>query len=145
MAEFPALEPNSRSYDVGVFPLTEQPSLSAGTVRFLHGTQAYDLRLTLGYVQLSDSDAAQLRTHYQLQGGGYRPFMLPPIIWKGHTFSGNVFPFTTQWRYADTFEETHHETGRYSMSVSLVSDGTSADAFLAPVDVTLSSGAATGA
>jgi hypothetical protein len=145
MATFPGLEPNSRSYDLGAFPLTEQPSLSAGTVRFLHGTQAYDLRLTLEYVQLADADAAQIRSHYQLQAGTYRSFMLPPIIWKGHTFSGNVFPPATRWRYAETPEETHHETGRYSMSVSLVSDGTSEQAFLAPVDVTLISGVATGA
>lgn len=145
MATFPELEPVSRNYSFGAFPLTEQPSMSAGTVRFLHGTQTFDYRLTLAYVYLTDTDAAQIRTHYQGQGGSYRPFMLPPIIWKGHTFSGNVFPVATQWRYAAAPEETHHENGRYSMDVALVSDGISEDAILAPVEVSLISGAATGA
>jgi len=145
MATFPELEPASRNYSLAAFPLTEQPSMSAGTVRFLHGTQAFDYRLTLAYVYLTDADASQIRTHYQSQSGSYRSFMLPPIIWKGHTFSGNVFPVATQWRYAAAPEETHHENGRYSMDVILVSDGTSENAVLAPIGVSLASGTATGA
>lgn len=145
MATFPELEPATRSYSLGAFPLTEQASLSAGVVRFLYGTAAFDYRLTLAYVHLTDADASQIRAHFQLQGGSYRPFMLPPIIWKGHTFSGNVFLPTTQWRYVDAPEETHHENGRYSLDVTLVSDGASGDTILAPVEVSLVSGAATGA
>lgn len=31
MATFPALEPATRSYDFGLFPLTDEPTASAGT------------------------------------------------------------------------------------------------------------------
>jgi hypothetical protein len=143
MATFPELEPAARSYDLGAFPLTEQPSLSAGTVRFKHGDAAVAFNLQLEYVYLSDAEATQIRNHYQGQGGSYRSFLLPSIIWKGHTFSGNVFPVGTRWRYAETPEETHHEIERYSITVTLISDGTYEGAAIDPVVATIAAGAAT--
>ena len=145
MATFPELEPAARSYDLGAFPLTEQASLSAGTVRFSHGTTAANFNLELEYVYLSDAEAAEIRTHYQTQAGGYRSFLLPSIIWKSHTFSGNVFPVGTRWRYADTPEETHLSGGLVNLTVSLVSDGTYEGAAIDPITVSITAGAATGA
>jgi hypothetical protein len=145
MATFPELEPAARSYDLGAFPLTEQASLSAGTVRFSHGTTATNFSLQLEYVYLSDAEAAEIRTHYQTQAGSYRSFLLPSIIWKGHSFSGNVFPVGTRWRYAETPEETHSSGGLVNLTVSLVSDGTYEGAAVDPITVNITAGAATGA
>jgi hypothetical protein len=145
MATFPELEPATRSYDLGAFPLTEQASLSAGTVRFRHGTAATKFSLQLEYEYLSDGEATEIRTHYQGQGGSYRSFLLPPIIWKGHTFSGNVFPVGTRWRYADAPEETHLSGGLVNLTVSLVSDGTYEGAAIDPITVSITAGAAAGA
>lgn len=144
MAIFPAIEPASRSYDLGAFPLTEQPSLSAGVVRFRHGTDATDYRLQLEYVYLSDAEATQIRTHFQGQAGTHRSFQLPATIWKGHSFSGNVFPVGTRWRYADAPEETHHENSQYSMAVDLVSDGIYEGATADPIDISIVAGGAGG-
>jgi hypothetical protein len=144
MATFPELEPAARSYDLGAFPLTEQPSLSAGVVRFRHGTTATNFSLQLEYVYLSDAEAAEIRTHYQFQAGSHRSFMLPPIIWKGHTFSGNVFPVGTRWRYADTPEETHLSGGLVNLTVSLVSDGTYEGAAIDPVSISIATSGAGG-
>ena len=145
MATFPVLEPATRSYVLGAFPLTEQASLSAGVVRFRHGTAAANFSLQLEYVYLSDAEATEIRNHYQGQGGTYRSFMLPSIIWKGHTFSGNVFPVGTRWRYADTPEETHLSGGLVNVTISLVSDGTYEGAAIDPITVSITAGAATGA
>jgi hypothetical protein len=145
MATFPELEPAARSYDLGAFPLTEQPSQSAGTVRFKHGDAAVAFNLQLEYVYLSDAEATQIRNHYQGQGGSYRSFLLPSIIWKGHTFSGNVFPVGTRWRYAETPEETHQSGGLVNVTIDLISDGTYEDGPIDPVAVSLAPGAATGA
>jgi hypothetical protein len=145
MATFPELEPAARSYDLGAFPLTEQPSQSAGTVRFKHGDAAVAFNLQLEYVYLSDAEATQIRNHYQGQGGSYRSFLLPSIIWKGHTFSGNVFPVGTRWRYAETPEETHQSGGLVNVTIDLISDGTYEGEAIDPVAVSLAPGAATGA
>ena len=143
MATFPALEPATRSYDFGLFPLTEEPSISAGIVRFRHGVTAQNYQLTLGYEYLSDAEAALIREHFQNQGGGYRSFQLPPIIWAGHTFTGNVVPTNTRWRYTESPAEEHSSGGYVNLSVTLGSDGTiDAELGLQPVDVTIAAGAA---
>jgi hypothetical protein len=145
MATFPELEPATRSYDFGLFPLTEQPSLSAGIVRFRHGDTPQNYQLTLGYNALTDAEASQIREHFQFQGGGYRSFQLPPIIWANHTFSGNVVPYTTRWRYIAAPEEEHFSVGYVNVTVTLGSDGTIDDELgLQPVDLTIVGGAAGG-
>jgi hypothetical protein len=146
MATFPELEPATRAYDFGIFPLTEQPSLSAGIVRFRHSATPQNYQLTLGYTALTDAEAALIREHFQFQGGGYRSFQLPPIIWKGHTFTGNVAPTNTRWRYIEAPEEEHFSAGYVNVTVTLGSDGTiDAELGLQPVQVTIAGGAATGA
>ena len=146
MATFPVLEPATRAYDFGMFPLTEEPSVSAGIVRFRHSVTPQNYQLTLGYVDLTDAEASLIREHFQNQGGGYRSFQLPPIAWKGHTFTGNVAPTNTRWRYTAAPEEEHRSAGYVNVTVALGSDGTiDAELGLQDVDITLVSGAATGA
>ena len=146
MATFPVLEPATRSYDFGLFPLTEEPSVSAGIVRFRHSVTQQNYQLTLGYQSLTDAEASLIREHYQSQGGGYLSFQLPSIIWAGHTFSGNIVPYTTRWRYIETPEEEHRSAGYVNVTVTLGSDGT-IDGGLGqqPFDLTIAAGAATGA
>jgi hypothetical protein len=146
MATFPELEPATRAYDFGLFPLTEQPSLSAGIVRFRHSVTPQNYQLTLGYSALTDAEAALIREHYQGQGGGYRSFQLPPIVWRGHSFSGNVVGTNTRWRYMDAPEEEHRSAGYVNVTVALGSDGTiDAELGLQPIDLSIAGGAATGA
>jgi hypothetical protein len=143
MATFPALEPATRAYNFGLFPLTEEPSISAGIVRFRHGNRPENYQLTIGYTALTDAEASQIREHFQFQGGGYRSFQLPPITWKGHTFSGNIVPYTTRWRYIEAPEEEHFSVGYVNVTVTLGSDGTiDAELGLQPVDVTIAAGEA---
>jgi hypothetical protein len=143
MATFPALEPATRSYDFGLFPLTEEPSISAGIVRFKHSNRPENYQLTLGYNALTDAEASQIREHFQFQDGGYRSFQLPSIIWAGHTFSGNIVPYTTRWRYTEAPEEEHFSTGYVNVTVALGSDGTIDNELgLQDVDVTFVAGAA---
>ena len=146
MATFPELEPATRAYNFGLFPLTEEPSISAGIVRFRHSVTPQNYQLTLGYVALTNAEAALIREHYQGQAGGYRSFQLPPIIWKGHTFSGNVVPTNTRWRYTEAPEEEHRSAGYVNVTVALGSDGSiDAELGLQPIDLTITGGAATGA
>ena len=146
MATFPSLEPATRAYDFGLFPLTEEPSISAGIVRFRHSVTPQNYQLTLGYTALTDAEANLIRQHFQGQGGGYRSFQLPPIIWKGHTFTGNIVPTNTRWRYIAAPEEEHFSAGYVNVTVTLGSDGTiDAELGLQPIDLTIAAGVATGA
>ena len=144
MATFPALEPATRSYDFGLFPLSEEPSISAGIVRFRHGTTATNQELTLSYEYLSDSETTLIRNHFQEQGGGYRSFLLPAIIWAGHTSSTNLAPANMQWRYIEAPKEEHLRGGYVNLTVTLGSDG-NIETDLPEVVISFTAGAATGA
>lgn len=145
MATFPELRPTTRSYDFGLFPLTEQPSISAGIVRFRHSTVPQNYSLTLGYNGLTDAKASLIRTHFQGQAGTFRSFSLPSVIWEGHTFSGNVIPYNTLWRYLDAPEEEHFSVGYVNLTVTLGSDGSidteSADSVVASIAAGIATGA----
>lgn len=123
MAIFPELEPATREYTFGIFPITEEPTPSAGIIRFRHSTIPAAYQLTLGYSYLTDAEADLIRTHYNNQGGGHISFQLPSIIWTGHTFSGNVAPVGMSWRYTATPDEEHLCAGYVNLSVALESDG----------------------
>jgi hypothetical protein len=143
MATFPALEPAVRSYDFGFFPLSEEPSISAGIIRFRHGTTATNQELTLTYEYLSDAEATLIRNHFQEQSGGYRSFVLPAIIWAGHSTSTNLAPANMQWRYIKAPEEEHLRGGYVGLTVTLGSDGTIENDLLKVV-TSFTAGAATG-
>lgn len=141
MAAFPELEPATRAYDFGQFPLTDEPTASAGTIRFKHGETSENYKLTLGYSGLTDAQANLIRTHYQTQSGSYRSFQLPSVVWKGHTFTGNVVPYTASWHYIETPEEEHFSVGYVNVTVTLESDGTNEDAAIeSSVDVNFTAG-----
>lgn len=143
MANFPALEPNARSYNFGLLPLTEEPSISAGIVRFKHSNLAQNLSLTLGYQALTEEKINLIRQHFQNQAGSYRSFHLPSVVWKGHTFSANIAPYRMRWRYAEPPQEEHLVTGHVDVTVVLISDGTSTEEIgFQDVNVTLTGGSA---
>jgi hypothetical protein len=143
MAAFPALEPLTRQYTFGSFALTEEPSASAGTIRFRHATIPAAYELTLGYEHLTDGEAELIRRHYDTQDGGHISFTLPAIIWKGHGFSGNIAPVGMRWRYTTPPEETQRSAGFVTLSVSLESDGLR-NSDPDPITITISAGGAGG-
>lgn len=143
MASFPELEPAIRSYDFGAFPLTIEPSLAAGTVRFRHAIVASDYQLTLGYQYLTDAEAILIREHFAEQGGGNISFQLPTIVWKGQGSASNIVPFGMRWRYASPPEEEHFSGGYINLQVSLVSDGV-IDSSLGTILISISGGGAGG-
>lgn len=99
MAAFPALVPSTRSYGFGLFPVTMQPTLGSGPVRFLHGTTRHGVQLQLGYEYISQAERDLLLDHYRGQDGGHRSFMLPNVIWAGHSAPDNIVPLGTAWIY----------------------------------------------
>lgn len=121
MADFPALEPKTRRYTFGDYPITEEASFAGGVVRFRHGTTASGHVLTLGYEHLSATEAKLLRDHYRTQQGGYLAFSLSAEAWAGHTTATDLVPTTTLWRYSKPPEETHKNGGLVDVTVELVS------------------------
>lgn len=119
--QFPGLEPLTRSYSLGVFPLTIEGDFPGGGVRFLHGTVSSGHQLELGYQDLTETEAGYIRQHYRLNQGGYKSFLLSAEAWAGHSSMTDLVPSTTRWKYAAPPEETQHSGGLINVTVSLVS------------------------
>ena len=120
MAAFPAITPSRRRYGFGLFPLSSETSLGGGSVRFLHGASRYGIQLELGYEYLSQAEAQTLRNHYRGQDGGTRSFLLPNVIWAGHSNPANIVPLGTPWVYGEQPNETHRHGLLFDVSVRLL-------------------------
>lgn len=118
MATFPALEPATRSYRLGVFPITPQPAWAADAVRFRHGRQSHSLQLTLGYSLLTAAEATLIRSHWRTQAGGIEPFLLSSQAMLGHGGS-DIVPGGTLWRYTSPPQESHRSGGLVDLTVEL--------------------------
>lgn len=121
MATFPALEPATRRYSMGAFPITEEKGFGGGSVRFKHGTTAYGHNLELGFAALTQAEAKLLRDHYREQQGGYIAFPLSAQAWAGHTSFTDLVPLSTHWRYASQPQEDHLSAGYVNVQITLVS------------------------
>ena len=120
MATFPALEPDTRSYDLGTYAISEVPAAGGGITRFSHSSLFSAFGLQLTYSRLPESSMQLLRDHYATQNGNAYSFNLPAIIWSGQTGPVLLTAITTLWKYAGPIEETHQSAGYYDCSVPLV-------------------------
>jgi len=123
MTTFPAIEPNTREYDIaGDFPMVEEISWPSFSTRYRTGrasATATSLSLSLTYLDRPQAEWLELRNHYNDQQGGSIPFLLPGIILQGQLFS-LVRP-NTKWRYAAPPEEQHKSGSLFDVTIQLES------------------------
>jgi len=120
MARFPGLRPSKRRDGFGLFPVTTETGFGGGSVRFLHADNRYGTSLELGYETISQAEARQIRDHYRGQHGGARSFLLPNVIWAGHSDPANIVPLGTAWVYAAEPSETHRSGLLFDVTVRLL-------------------------
>lgn len=114
MPDFPSLAPGARTYTFGVLPVSDQQG-----VRFLHSTDRSACELQLGFVHLTEAEAALIRDHYRGQNGSHMSFLLSNAAWAGHSSMTDLLPAGTRWVYAAIPEETQRRGGLVDVSVSL--------------------------
>ena len=74
---FPALQPTSRDFTPGNWPVKSYKSQSGAEVRILYGDTRTNMELTLGYDNISDAQAQQFLTHYDETKGTYSQLTAP--------------------------------------------------------------------
>ena len=124
MATFPAIEPDARSYDLaGEFPGEAEQAWPGSTVLYRTGSDPLTtggLQMELGFLLLDQTDAQQIRDHYNGQMSGTIPFDLPAVITQGHPAA--LVPVNTRWRYVGEPSEDQRRTGRVDMTITLEAD-----------------------
>ncbi len=88
-------------------------------MRFLHGPISTSHQLRLGFLNLRQFEARQIRNHYRVQNAGQVPFALSTLAWAGHTNFNDLVPSTTLWRYVDEPQEAQKNGGFIDVTVQL--------------------------
>lgn len=121
MADFPAIEPTRRAYDLGGYAMSATGSLSGASVRFNHSTTMIGARLTLTFADMPDAELETLRDHSRGQDGEFVSFRLPvATIWRGHTDPEFLAPASDRWVYDGEIDEGPAKPGGfYDVTVNL--------------------------
>jgi hypothetical protein len=114
MATFPALIPNSISFDLGQLNLSESSSQDRVPVRFRHNQRVSGHTLNINYTGLSQAQIESLRDHFYTENGTHGYFNVPASIWGGLT----AVDANALYRYAAAPQEDHQGL-YYSATVQL--------------------------
>lgn len=114
MADFPALNPVSRTFTPGTRPGTPITALTGDELVVGHSNSTTNYFLRLGFTGLTEDQHFELTSHYMLHGS-FQSFDLPTSITQG---SGLTFPTGYQWFYRAA-PETTYDPGVISVSVEL--------------------------
>jgi len=119
---FPALQPTSRDFTPGNWPVKSYKSQSGAEVRILYGDTRTSMELTLGYDNISDAQAEQFLTHYDETKGTYNTFAINSSTKAGWAGTGAAIDSgaINRWRYADPPQVTAVKPGVSSVRVSLM-------------------------
>jgi len=118
MANFPALEPRTRSLTYGDYPQSIFSGQSGGNVRFLMATDRIAQRLNITYEYLTETQIKLLTDHFDTQQGSLIPFDLSSEVKSGFS-SFPVSASEYQWRYTGPFNVGISSPMRYNCSIEL--------------------------
>ena len=119
---FPTLQPTSRDFSPGDWPIKRFNSQSGAEVRILYGSQRINAKISLGYDNISDASAQLFLDDYSTQIGTLRTFDLPAAVrtgWSGSAGSIDA-PTGTKWRYESEPAVRAVRPGRSSVTVNMV-------------------------
>ena len=75
---------------------------------------------TLQFNRRPDAEVQLLRDHYAAQSGDVVAFLLPQIVWAGHSTATFGLPVDGYFRYRDVLQESTDPDGWINVSVPLL-------------------------
>jgi hypothetical protein len=103
MADFPALIPSARNFQLGQFPVKTYRAMSGATLRRSFGNRPFGHTLELEFRNVPESTLTAIIDHYTAQAGGTIGFRLKPIVFAGYTsavVNRVANPLGIEWLYA---------------------------------------------
>jgi hypothetical protein len=125
MADFPALKPTARSFQLGQYPVKSYRAMSGATVRRSFGNKPYGYTLDLEFANVPEATVNTICDHYNGQGGGTLGFTVPAEVFAGYssTLQGKVrTPAGIEWLYVEPPSIRSELRDRSSISVKLVGE-----------------------
>lgn len=125
MADFPALKPTKRNFQLGQYPIKTYRALSGATIRRSFGNKPAGYTLDLEFANVEESIVNLICDHYNGQGGGTEGFVVPAAVFAGYsgTLQGKVrTPAGIEWLYVGPPSISSVIKGISSVTVQLVGE-----------------------
>jgi hypothetical protein len=119
---FPALQPTSRSFSPGNFPVKTFNAQSGAEVRILYGSERTKMTLSLGYENITDAEAQLFVDHFDEVQGTYGVFDIASkalIGWSGDASTLDTIG-NNSWRYDSAPSLSSIRPGLSSVTVELI-------------------------
>ena len=120
---FPDIQPSSRTFDPGSYPVKAFKAQSGAETRILYGDKRTNLKLSLTYANISDAVAQQFLTHYDEVQGTFQTFGVltqTKIGWSGNADAFSGFPQRNRYRYESPPQVAQVRPGISTVTVSLI-------------------------
>jgi len=119
---FPSLQPTTRTYDGGDFPVRTYRAQSGAESRILYGSRRTGMKLDLAFENITDAQAEQFLDHYDETKGTYTTFTLPASAFSGWSGNKDAIDAATanSWRYDGPPQVSNVRPGISSVQIKLV-------------------------
>jgi hypothetical protein len=94
MANFPALKPTARSFQLGQYPVKTYRAMSGAVVRRSFGNKAFGYTLELEFANVSEATVNTIIGHYNGQQGGTLGFAIATAILAGYSVTLQIKLYT---------------------------------------------------
>jgi hypothetical protein len=126
--EFPALRPTSRDFTPGDWPIKRFNAQSGAEIRILYGSQRTNMKLSLSYENISDSNAELFLEHYDEMKGTYSTFDAASAGqndkaktgWKGNKEALGAGASGARYRYEGPPQVSQVRPGVSTVTVNLI-------------------------
>jgi hypothetical protein len=125
MANFPALKPTARSFQLGQYPVKTYRAMSGAVVRRSFGNKAFGYTLDLEFANIPEATVNTIIDHYNGQQGGTLGFAIATAVFAGYTVTlqGKVRnPSGIEWLYAEPPSVSSVIAGIGTVTVKLVGE-----------------------
>lgn len=125
MADFPALTPTARSFQLGQYPVKTYRAMSGATLRRSFGNRPSGHTLDLQFDNVPEATVNTIIDHYNTQGGGTLGFTLPATVFAGYSseLRGRAqTPTGIEWLYAEPPSVSSVLRDRSSVTVKLIGE-----------------------
>ena len=125
MADFPALTPTARSFQLGQYPVKTYRAMSGATLRRSFGNRAFGHTLDLQFDNVPEATVNTIIDHYNTQGGGTLGCTLPATVFGGYSTdlrNRAQNPTGIEWLYAEPPSVSSVLRDRSSVTVKLIGE-----------------------
>ena len=125
MANFPALKPSARSFQLGQYPIKTYRAMSGAVVRRSFGNKAFGYTLDLQFENVPEATVNTIIDHYNGQQGGTLGFEIASAVFAG--YSANLqnkvrVPPGIEWFYAEPPNVSSVIAGISTITVKLIGE-----------------------